>query len=124
VELQSHFTRFLENHDEPRSADVFGTQRLPSAGTLMGTVPGMRFYYQGELEGCDPASADHAPSARECAPDEFCLELYEKILEISKDDAFHHGQWRVLAIWPEGDQTSPNMVTYEWRSEKSWKVAW
>jgi len=123
VELQSHFTRFLENHDEPRSADVFGTQRLPSAGTLMGTVPGMRFYYQGELEGCIPHLPITLRSPANVPPDEFCLELYEKILEISKDDAFHHGQFRLLAIWPEGDQTSPNLVTYEWRSKASWKVA-
>jgi hypothetical protein len=123
VELQSHFARFLENHDEPRSADVFGTRRLPSAGTLMGTVPGMRFYYQGELEGCEPHLPITLRAPANAPPDESCVELYNKILEISNDDAFHHGAWRLLPIWPESDATSPNIIAYQWRSEKSWKVA-
>ena len=123
VEVQSHLARFLENHDEPRSADVFGTQRLPSVGTLMGTVPGMRFYYQGELEGCEPHLPITLRAPANAPPDEFCQLFYNQILNISKDDAFHHGQWRLLAISPERDATAANIVTYEWRSEKSWKVA-
>ncbi len=123
VELQSHFARFLENHDEPRSMDVFGSKRLPSVGTLMGTVPGMRFYYQGELEGCEPHLPITLRAPAKLSPDEFCLELYGKILRVSNDDAFHHGKWRLLPISPEHDTTSANIITYEWRSEKSWRVA-
>ena len=48
---QSREARFLENHDEARRAAVFGNERLQAVGTLMGTLPGMRFYHQGELEG-------------------------------------------------------------------------
>ena len=55
-------------------------------------------------------------------PDEFCLEFYGKILGISNNEVFHHGQWRLLPIWPEGDATSANIIAYQWRSEKSWKV--
>jgi hypothetical protein len=123
VELQRHFARFLENHDEPRSADVFGTRRLPSVGMLMGTVPGMRFYYQGELEGCEPHLPITLRAPANAPPDEFCVMFFNKVLEISKDDVFHRGQWRVLPIQPERDATSGNIVTYEWRLEKSWKVA-
>ena len=123
AELQGHFARFLENHDEPRSADVFGTRRLPSAGTLMGTVPGMLFYYQGELEGCEPHLPITLRAQANAPPDEFCVEFYKKILGISNDDVFHHGHWRLLPIWPEGDATSSNIIAYEWRSEKSRKVA-
>jgi Alpha amylase, catalytic domain len=122
VEIQSHLMRFLENHDEPRSADVFGTQRLPSVGTLMGTVPGMRFYYQGELEGCQPHLPITLRTPANAPPDEFCLEFYNKILHLSKDDVFHRGQWQLLPIRAERDATSANIVAYEWRTEQSWKV--
>jgi hypothetical protein len=122
VEQQSHQARFLENHDEPRSADVFGTRRLPSVGTLMGTVPGMRFYYQGELEGCEPHLPITLRTPANAPPDEFCLEFYSKILNLSNDDAFHHGHWRLLPIWPENDSSSANIITYEWRTGNSWKV--
>ena len=122
MELQKHFTRFLENHDEARSADVFGTERLPSVGTLMGTIPGMRFYYQGELEGCEPHLPITLRVPAHAPPNELCLTFFHNILERSNDDVFHQGQWRLLAIVPESDATSANIVTYEWRSEKTWKV--
>ena len=51
LDYQNHLARFLENHDENRSAAVFQGGRLIAAGTLMATLPGMRFYHQGELEG-------------------------------------------------------------------------
>jgi len=92
-------------------------------GALMGTVPGMRFYYQGELEGCEPHLPITLRAPANAPPDEFCQKFYNQILNISKDDAFHHGKWRLLAISPERDATAANIVTYEWRSEKSWKVA-
>ena len=50
-ERQSDFARFMENHDEQRRAVVFPNERLAADGTLLGTLPGIRFYHQGELEG-------------------------------------------------------------------------
>ncbi len=83
----------------------------------------MRFYYQGELEGCEPHLPITLRAPANVSPDESCLELYGKILRVSNDDAFHHGKWRLLTISPEHDTTSANIITYEWRSEKSWRVA-
>ena len=51
LDYQKHLARFLENHDEPRCMSVFGDARLTSVGTLLGTLPGMRFYQQAELTG-------------------------------------------------------------------------
>ncbi len=42
--------RFLENHDEPRSAAVLGEQ-LPAALSVLATIPGMRFFFDGQREG-------------------------------------------------------------------------
>ncbi len=119
---QSRLARFLENHDEDRFASFFGKDRRTSAGTLMGTLPGMRFYYQGELEGFtrrlpitlriwDDEPADPASSA-----------YFAKILRITKDVLFHNGEWNRLSVTPEGDDTASNLVVYEWLSEKAWKV--
>jgi len=82
----------------------------------------MRFYYQGELEGCEPHLPITLRTPANAPPDEFCLEFYSKILNLSNDDAFHHGRWRLLPIWPENDSTSTNIITYEWRTGNSWKV--
>src|SRR5580658_1303467 len=46
---QSKLARFLENHDEPRSAVVFPRERIAFVATLLATLPGMRFYHHGQL---------------------------------------------------------------------------
>ena len=42
--------RFLENHDEPRSAVTLGA-RLTAGAALVATLPGMRFFFDGQFEG-------------------------------------------------------------------------
>ena len=122
VSYQSRLARFLENHDEDRCASVFGKGRRLSVGSLMGTLPGMRFYHQGELEGfsirlpitlriCADEPADPASTA-----------FFAKILRITKDSVFHNGEWNLLPVTREGDDTAGDLVAYEWRSGKSWKV--
>jgi hypothetical protein len=119
---QSRLARFLENHDEARRAAVFGNERLPAVGTLMGTLPGMRFYHQGELEGL----RNHLPItlriAAEEPPDQLSKAFFSKILHITNEDAFHSGNWGLLDVGPEGDGTFSNLIVYEWRSEKAWEV--
>lgn len=121
-DYQRHLARFLENHDEGRCAAVFRPERLNSAGTVMTTLPGMRFYHQGELEG-DPV---HLPITLRIAADRpvdpVSAAFFEKILRITKEDVFHKGAWNLLRVTSEGDDTSGNLVVYEWRSEKSWKL--
>src|SRR5580704_1680394 len=120
--LQGRLARFLENHDEARREAVFGNERLQAVGTLMGTLPGMRFYHQGELEG----RRIHLPITLRMAADEpadtATSSFFDKILAISREDAFHSGTWNMLPISSEGDSSSGNLIVYEWRSEKARKV--
>ncbi|HKV03788.1 MAG TPA: alpha-amylase family glycosyl hydrolase [Candidatus Acidoferrales bacterium] len=122
LSLQSCFVRFLENHDEARCPAVFGKDRLFSVGTLMGTLPGMRFYHQGELDGCRVHLPITLRIAANEAPDSSTAAFFSKTLRISSDDVFHRGVWNLLSVTHEGDATSGNLVVYEWRLEKSWKV--
>lgn len=119
---QGRLARFLENHDEARRAVVFPNERLQAVGTLIATLPGMRFYHQGELEGRQV----HLPITLRMAADEpgdrTSLAYFTKILGIAQDDVFHTGQWSLLPVVDEGDSSSGNLVVYEWRSENAWKV--
>jgi len=119
---QGRFARFLENHDEPRCAEVFGGRRMASVVTLMGTLPGMRFYHQGELEGLK----NHLPITLRRAlpesPDPQSISLFEKILRLTHQDVYHLGEWTLLAVKDAGDPTGGNLVAYEWRLEKTWKI--
>jgi Alpha amylase, catalytic domain len=119
---QSNFARFLENHDEPRRAVIFPNDRLVADGTLMGTLPGMRFYHQGELEGRTIQLPITLRLSAEELIDRFSAAFFEKILDITKQDVFHQGKWNLLEVAAEGDNSSGALIVYQWRSEKSWKV--
>ncbi|MGH9740016.1 MAG: alpha-amylase family glycosyl hydrolase [Candidatus Acidiferrales bacterium] len=119
---QSRMARFLENHDEHRAVEAFGKDRIASVGALMGTVPGMRFYHQGELEGASTYLPITLRMAAPRPPDPVVSQLFEKILRISEEDVFHHGVWSPLTVTPDCDDTCGNLIAYEWSSEKAWKV--
>ncbi len=122
AENQSHLARFLENHDEARCAAVFGKQRVSSVATLMGTLPGLRFYHQGELEGRQihqPIELGRFPV--EPADPEIAA-IFQKILAFTKGGAFHNAQWSLLPINAEGDISPDGLIAYEWRSSDVWKI--
>ena len=122
VSYQQHLVRFLENHDEDRCAAAFATEQLPAVATFMGTLPGMRFYQEGESEG----AKIHLPVALRRVADEpvnqTSAALFEKILAVTKQDVFHKGQWNVLPVNFEGEPTNDSLVAYEWRYQNAWKL--
>jgi glycosidase len=121
-EQQSHFARFMENHDEPRRPDVFGNERLAADGTLMGTLPGIRFYHQGELEGRRIRLPITLRIAADEPPDPVSQAFFRKIRQITQRDVFHEGEWKLLDLVPEGDARPDGLIVYEWRSAKAWKL--
>jgi len=122
LEVKGHFAHFLENHDEARAPSVFGKIKLPAAATLMGTLPGMRFYHQGELQGYTIHWPITLRTVAEEPTDPDIEALFAKILRETKDDVFHAGVWKLLQITQERDQTFSNLIGYEWRSGKEWRV--
>ena len=119
---QSCSVRFLENHDEPRSQVVFG-ERLPAAAVLMGTVQGMHFYHEGQLDGRRRRIPVQLAGAAEEPSDQRVRAIYEKILRISNGSAFHKGVWTQLDPQPTGDGSDSNIIAYTWQGEKEgWLV--
>jgi hypothetical protein len=122
LQHQERLVRFLENHDEQRSAAIFGG-RIEAVGTLAAAAPGIRFYHQGQLQGKKihlpiqlgvPIGEPMDPSLQA---------FYDKILALTNDDVFHAGQWKRVSSEDGGDtRTSANIVAYEWRTQNSWKV--
>src|SRR5579863_3820954 len=119
---QSHLARFLENHDEQRCAAVFGKQRIVSAATLMGTVPGLRFYHHGELEGRQIHQPIELGVMAVGPPDPEITALFEKLLAITAQDVFHTAQWSLLPMNREGDVSPDGLIACEWRSPETWKL--
>jgi glycosidase len=122
LEFNTQRAHFLENHDEPRRASTFGNERLNAVGTLMGTLPGLRFYHQGELEGLKNRTPIFLRIVADEPPDPVSAAFFQKLLRITNDGALHDGKWSALEIAPENDSSSWNLIAYEWKSEKAWTV--
>jgi glycosidase len=49
--INSHYFRFIENHDEERIAQQYTIQRARTAGSLLMTIPGIPMIYAGQEVG-------------------------------------------------------------------------
>ncbi len=119
---QSRMARFLENHDEPRSAKTFGLARLPSLTAMLATLPGLRFFHQGQFEG----NKIHLPmplnAAAEETPDLALAQMYAKTLNIAAQPVFHVGEWRLLTAEPDSDNSHQQLIAYRWRLDDAYKL--
>jgi len=128
VEYQGRMARFLENHDEPRSAAVFGAHTLTAFATLIATLPGLRFFHQGQFEG----RTIHLPMPLNAAAHEkkdTQLETtYANILHIASADVFHGGLWTLLQVQPhlqaqpDSDGTHEQLIAYTWRDAGEYRL--
>ena len=110
----ARLARFIENHDEARSLATFGP-RTRAAATLASTLPGLRFFFDGQFEG----ASSHAPvqlgrwPADPDRPD--IRDLYSRLLRAIDDPLFHDGDWSLLEVRSAGDSSSLNLVASAWR---------
>ncbi len=112
---QEKLVRFLENHDEPRSAAVFSSERLQALALLHATAPGMRLYYQGQLEGFKTRVPVQLIRSREHAPDPAVQSIYRHILGITVDACFRSGNWQLKGVWSAGDASFHTLLAYRWQ---------
>ena len=111
----ARLSRFLENHDEPRSASMLGS-RLAASACLLASTPGMRFFFDGQFEGRrvrTPVQLGRWPDESE---DRDVKELYERVLRFATRSVLHDGAWRILDVTPAADHTWRNIVACRWRA--------
>ncbi len=120
---QTRMARFLENHDEPRSAATFGRERLSGLVPLLCTLPGLRFFHQGQFEGRKVRVPMPLDAAVEEAPDRELEALYARALAIADEEVFHDGEWRRLEVRSAEDgHTADTLLAYRWRSSCAYKL--
>jgi hypothetical protein len=119
-DYSNRLVRFLENHDERRSAVAFAS-RLPAAAALFSTIPGMRFYFDGQLEGRKLRTPVQLARWADEAPDRSLVSLYERLLGVTADPLFHDGEWKLLETASAGDNSFGELIAYRWRIDR--KVA-
>jgi hypothetical protein len=116
AEYQRRSARFIENHDEVRSAAAFD-RRIRAAATVVATLPGLRFFHQGQFEG----RTDHVPVQmgrwRNQPADPELAHFYDSLLAAANSEVFHSGSWRLLDIEDAGSGSSADLIAWQWSRE-------
>lgn len=126
-EFQRKCARFLENHDEQRAAAVFEPAMNEAAAVLTYTVPGMRFFHEGQFDGRRKRMNVHLSRKANEFPNPLVRDFYRRLLTCLRRNEFREGRWKLLshhAAWAE-NPTWRNFIAYEWRNddhEKTWVV--
>lgn len=121
---QGRWLRFIENHDEARALAALEEGRSLAAAVVLGTVPGLRLFHDGQLEGKRirlPIQLDREP---EETPDPDLSRFYSRLLAICNATAFHEGAWRVLGVRQAGESNESyhNLLAWSWRHADENKI--
>jgi len=124
-EAQMVTCRFLENHAEERAQARFGPQRAKAAALFTYTLPGMKLFHEGQLEGRRihlPLQLTRRPS-EERDPD---LErFYQTLLKELSDPVYHKGKWQLLKTAPvsPGEATHQQLFGSLWHRKAAWRLS-
>jgi hypothetical protein len=123
-DYQNKMARFLENHDEPRAAATFPAGAHEAAAVITFLSPGLRFFHQGQLEGCTKRISPHLVRGPVEPVDRRLKQFYERLLTALKLPAVRDGEWQLLDCRPawEGNWTSDCFVAYAWQGPDGTRV--
>ncbi len=117
-DFQDHSMRFLENHDEPRAAAAFPKPVHECAAVVALLARGMRFIYEGELEGRKVHPSMHVGRRPAEPVDEELQAFYGRLLECMKRPETRDGEWRLetpRSAWA-GNGSSDQFIVASWQA--------
>lgn len=116
LEYQTRSARFLENHDEPRAANVFPLEVHRAAAAVTFLVPGLRFFHEGQIEGRRVHVSMHVGRRPEEPNDPAVMAFYQRLLPCVGRSEVHDGDFRLWAGRPawEGNRTCDDMIVFTW----------
>jgi hypothetical protein len=114
---QDRLVLFIENHDEPRAAATFSSEKERAAAVTIATVPGAKLFHEGQFEGRKvrlPVFLGRRP-VEPADPD--LQAFYRTLLKADFLKGFRNGNWQLCdrTGWP--DNTSyRNLIAWCWQS--------
>jgi hypothetical protein len=116
LNYQIKMTRFLENHDEPRAAEIFPKEIYQAAAVITYLSPGLRFFHQGQLEGNTRRISPHLVRRPAEQVNEVLKNFYKKLINILPRAIVCTGHWKLLECMPawEGNYTFDSFIIYDW----------
>ncbi len=117
LDYQTKSARFLENHDEPRAAATFDPDIHRAAAVITYTIPGLRFFHQGQFEGRKKRISPHLVRAPYEPVDLEMKAFYETLLAVLEDHTVQNGAWQSLDCLPawDGNGSWDAFVAHAWR---------
>ena len=116
---QGKLLRFIENHDEPRTAATFSPAKERAFALITATLPGIKLFHEGQFEGRKvrlPVFLGRRPDE---PVDQNLHDFYKNLLKAVNRPVFHEGQWSLCdrTGWP--DNTSfQNLVAWSWTKDQ------
>ena len=112
---QEKLLRFLENHDEPRTAAIFSRAKEQGVAVTVSSLPGARLFHEGQFEGRRvriPVFLGRRPAE---PVDKGLQAFYDKLLAAIHAPVFHDGEWKLCACsgWPD-NPSFQNLVVWSW----------
>jgi hypothetical protein len=116
LDYQGKLARFLENHDEPRSAATFAHDTHEATAIITFLSPGLRFFHQGQFDGRRKRISPHLVRAPVEPPDVGLQEFYARLLAALRHPVLRDGQWRLLECLPawDGNWTNDCFIGWSW----------
>ena len=124
LDYQAKSARFLENHDEPRAAATFAPDVHRAAAVITYSIPGLRFFHQGQFEGRKIRISPHLVRAPLEPVDIEIETFYDALLSVLQDPTLQHGEWQSLdcrSAWDAkrllGRIRCPCLARLQWRTD-------
>lgn len=112
---QKKLVRFIENHDEPRAAEVFSPEKERAAAVTMATVTGAKLFHEGQFEGRrvrPPVFLGRRPKE---APDQGLRAFFARLLGAIDAPLFRDGEWLLCACTGWQDNLGyQNILAWSW----------
>ncbi|MEK7353667.1 MAG: alpha-amylase family glycosyl hydrolase [Chloroflexota bacterium] len=121
---QRHSVHFIENHDEQRAVTAFGRERSLAAAVAVSTVPGLRLFHAGQLEGNHTRLPVQLIRGPEEAIDIDVWRFYERLLAACNSPVFHDGEWGLLDFNRDGQDSVNhlNVLAWYWQYKEQVKI--
>jgi hypothetical protein len=112
---QEGMVRFIENHDEPRSAAAFPDGKGRAAAVAILTLTGARLLHEGQFEGFKVRLPVFLSRRPEEPVDYDLAAFYGRLLKEVNHDVFRNGRWRLCekSGWPD-NQSCLNILAWCW----------
>lgn len=124
LDYQDKLVRFLENHDEPRAADIFPPDQYKAAAIVTFMSPGLRFFHQGQFEGRMKKISPHLIRAPHEPLHTDFQEFYSSLLSLLKNALVRDGEWSLISCTPawEGNGSHDAFIAFGWKGPRGEKM--